>query len=68
MLDYPYLKKNYKMIVIDLSKQQAIDADSRAIQQINFSRNLDQAGNTTMFFILKEGFFPRNYENVVNML
>ena len=35
-LDYPYFKDHYKMIAIDLSKQQALDADPRAIQQINF--------------------------------
>ena len=39
---------------IDLSKQQALDADPRAIQQINFIGNLDRAGNTTMFFIIEE--------------
>ena len=38
------------MIAIDLGKQQALDADPRAIQQINFTANLDRAGNTTMFF------------------
>ena len=42
------------MIAINLSKQQALDADSRAIQQINFTANLDTAGNTTMFFIIEE--------------
>ena len=42
MLDYPYFKENYKMIAIDLSKQQALDADPRAIQQINFTANLDR--------------------------
>ena len=42
------------MIAIDLSKQQALDADPRAIQQINFIENLDLAGNTTMFFIIEE--------------
>ena len=42
------------MIAIDLSKQQAFDADLRAIQQINFITNLDRAGNTTMFFLLEE--------------
>ena len=41
LLDYKYFKKNYKMIAIDLSKQQALDADSKAIQQINFTGNLD---------------------------
>ena len=42
------------MIAIDLSKQQALDVDPRAIQQINFKVNLDRAGNTTMFFIIEE--------------
>ena len=54
LLDYPYFKENYKMIAIDLSKQQAVHADPRAIQQINFTANLDRAGNTTMFFIIEE--------------
>ena len=33
--DYSYFKDNYKMIAIDLSKQQALNVDPRAIQQIN---------------------------------
>ena len=37
LLDYPYFKENYKMIAIYLSKQQALDVDPRAIQQINFT-------------------------------
>ena len=54
LLDYSYFKENYKMIVIDLSKQQALDADPRAIQQINFTANLDRDGNITMFFIIEQ--------------
>ena len=42
------------MIAIDLTKQQALDADPRAIQQINFIANLDRDGSTTMFFIIEE--------------
>ena len=42
------------MIVVDLSKQQALDADPKAIQQINFTANLDRAGNTRIYFILEE--------------
>ena len=42
------------MIAIDLSKQLTLDADPRAIQQINFTANLDRAGNTAMFFIIEE--------------
>ena len=41
------------MLATDLSKQQALDADPRAIQQINFTANLDRAGQTKMFFIIE---------------
>ena len=54
LLDYAYFRDNYKMIAIDLSKQQALDADPRAVQQINFFANLDRANNTRIFFILEE--------------
>ena len=50
LLDYSYFKDYYKTIAVDLSKQQVLDADPRAIQQISFTTNLDRAGNTTMFF------------------
>ena len=49
LLDYPYF-----MIAVDLSKQQALDSDPRAIQQINFTANLDKARNTRVYFILEE--------------
>ena len=42
------------MIAVDLSKQQALDADSKAIQQITFTANLDRAENTRFYFILEE--------------
>ena len=42
------------MIAIDLSKQQVLDADPKEIQQINFTTNLDRAGNTRFYFILEE--------------
>ena len=54
LLDYSYFKENYKMIAIDLRKQQALDADPGAIQQINFTSNLNRAENTTMFFNIEE--------------
>ena len=54
LLDYPYFTDTYKMILVDLSKQQALDADPRAILQINFTENLDRAGNTRVYFILEE--------------
>ena len=55
LLDYSYFADTYKMIEVDLSKQQALGADPRAIQQINFTANLDRAGNTRVYFILEEG-------------
>ena len=54
LLDYSYFSDTYKMIAVDLSKQQALDADPRAIQQINFTANLDRDGNTRVYFILEE--------------
>ena len=54
LLDYTYLKKYYKMVAIDLSKQQALDAVPRAIPQINFTANLGRNGKTRIYFILKE--------------
>ena len=54
LLDYNYFKQYYNMIAIDLSKQQALDANSEAIQQINFTGNLDRVAGTTMFFIIEE--------------
>ena len=42
------------MTAVDLSKQQALDADPKAIQQINFTENLARDGNTRFYFILEE--------------
>ena len=54
LLDYTYFRDNHKMIAVDLSRQQALDVDPRAIQQINFTANLDRAGDTRVYFILEE--------------
>ena len=42
------------LIAIDLSKEQKLEADPKAIQQINFTRYLELDGNTQMFFKIKE--------------
>ena len=42
------------MIAIDLSTQQTLDGDPKAIQQINFTGNLNQIGGETMFSIIEE--------------
>ena len=56
LLGYSYLKDYYKIIPIDLSKQQALDTGPKATPQINFTRNLTSEGNenTIMFLIIKE--------------
>ena len=53
LLDYPYFEEYYKLIAIDLSKQQKLDADPKAIQQINFARNLHRAQGLTILFIIE---------------
>ena len=54
LIEYPYSKIYYKLIAIDLIKQQKLDADPKAMVQINSTGNLDQAGSTQMFFIIEE--------------
>ena len=60
------------MIAVDLSKQQALDADPRAIQQINFTANLDRAGNTRNLLYSRRSkrnysrLFTRNSKSIVN--
>ena len=54
LLDNTYFKKYYKMIAVDLSQQQAWNADPKAIQQVNFIASLDRDGNTRFYFILQE--------------
>ena len=53
LLGYIYFKKYYKMIAVDLSKQ-AVVAHPKAIQQFNFTANLDRPNNTRLYFILQE--------------
>ena len=64
------------MVLIDLSKQHARNVDLKAMQQINFTGNLEQAWNTTVFLFIEEvkdylktnylRFFKRNSENTLN--
>ena len=53
-LDHNYFNKYHKMTVIDLSEQQALDPDPKAIPQIKFTRNLERDEGATMFFIIEE--------------
>ena len=53
-VDCFYFKRRDKLIVVGLSGQQALNANPKAMKWINFTVNLEQAENTTMFFILKK--------------
>ena len=52
LLDYNYFKKHYKLVAVDLSKQKELDADPRAIQQIEFKYMLGT--NSTIYWILEK--------------
>ena len=54
LLNYSYFKENYKIIGIVLSKQQTLDSDPRAIQQINFTAKLDRDEGATIFFVIEQ--------------
>ena len=52
LLDYSYFKKHYKLVAVDLSKQQELDADPRAIQQTEFKCTLGT--NSTIYWVLEK--------------
>ena len=57
LLDFAYFEKNYRLIAVDLSKQKALDADSRAIQQIIFTGKIKSAVAYTkviIYYILEQ--------------
>ena len=54
LLDYNHFNNYYKMIAIDFKKKQALDADPKLIQQINFTGNQYRAEGATMFSLLKK--------------
>ena len=57
LLDFAYFEKNYKIIAADLSKQKALDADSRAIQQIIFTGEIKSTVANTrviIFYVLEK--------------
>ena len=54
LLDYPYFKKYYKLIALDLSKQQKLDADSKTLQQTDFTDNPTIGGGARMYLVIEE--------------
>ena len=67
-LDYDYFKKYYKLIAIDLSKQQVLQENKDLIQQINFIGRLEEAANVPIIIEKKEHTileFSQNFANVL---
>ena len=52
LLDYNYFKEHYKLVAVDLFKQKELDADPRAIQQIEFKYMLGT--NSTIYWVLEK--------------
>ena len=52
LLDFNYFKKHYQLVAVDLTKQKELDADPRAIQQIEFKYMLET--NSTIYWILEK--------------
>ena len=68
LLDFAYFKKNYRLIAADLSKQKALDADPRAIQQVIFTGKA--SGNIVVYYILEQSEetilqFPKRTTNIL---
>ena len=69
LLDYDYFNKYYKLIAIDLSKQQVLQENEDLIQQINFIGKLEKAANVFIIIEKKENTileFSQNDENNTN--
>ena len=68
LIDYEYFKKYYKLIAIDLSKQQVLQENEDLIQQINFIGRLEQAANVFIIIEKKENTmleFSQNFASVL---
>ena len=68
LLDYDCFKKHYKLIAIDLSKQQVLQENEDLIQQVNFIGKLEEAANVFIIIEKKENTileFSRNLANVI---
>ena len=68
LFDYDYIQKHYKLIAIDLSKQQYLQENEDLIQQINFIGRLENAANIFIIIEKKENTileFSQNFANVI---
>ena len=68
LLDYDYFKKHYKLIAIDLSKQQVLQENEDLIQQINFIGKLEEAANVFIILEKKENTILESSQNLANVI
>ena len=68
LLDYDYFKKYYKLIAIDLSKQQVLQENKDLIQQINFIGKLEEAANIFIIIEKKEDIILEFSQNLANVI
>ena len=68
LLDYDYFKKHYKLIAIDLSKQQVLQENEDLIQQINFIGRLEEAANVFIIIEKKENTILKFSQNLANVI
>ena len=68
LLDYDYFKKYYKLIAIDLSKQQVLQKNEDLIQQINFIGRLEEAANVFIIIGKKEHTILEFFQNFANVI
>ena len=66
--DYDYLKKHYKLIAIDLSKQQVLQENEDLIQQISFIGKLEEAANVFIIIEKKENTILEFSQNLANVI
>ena len=68
LLDYDYFKKYYRLIAIDLSKQQVLQENEDLIQQINFIGKLEEAANVFIIIEKKENTILEFSQNLANVI
>ena len=68
LLDYDYFKKHYKLIAIDLSKQQVLQESEDLIQQINFIGRLTKAANVFIIIEKKENTLLKFSQKLANVI
>ena len=68
LLDYDYFKKHYKLIAIDLSKQQVLQENEDLIQQINFIGRSENAANVFIIIEKKENAILEFSQNLANVI